>query len=78
MVGGKAQKVSLGEYPYIGLKEARQKRDEIERKISVGQPLEPDKAPQENTFAETADEWLKTRILPDKAQTYIESIEQRN
>ena len=74
---GKERKISLGEYPHIKLREARQKRDEIERKISMGQPLEPDNAPQENTFAETAEEWLKTRVLPDKAQTYIESIEQR-
>jgi len=75
---GKEIKISLGEYPHVSLRNARQKRDEVERNISLGYaPQGQESVPQEQTFAEMADEWLKTRILPDKVQTYVDSIEQR-
>ncbi len=38
MINGKAQKITLGEYPYISLKEARQKRDEVRGSEITGAP----------------------------------------
>ena len=36
MVAGQAKKVSLGEYPYVGLREARSRRDELRGCIASG------------------------------------------
>jgi hypothetical protein len=37
MVVGQAKKVTLGEYPYITLKDARKKRDEVRGMIVTGE-----------------------------------------
>ncbi|MDR2522108.1 MAG: Arm DNA-binding domain-containing protein [Synergistaceae bacterium] len=41
MVDGQAKKVTLGEYPYVSLKEARRKRDDVRGMAITGQ--EPQK-----------------------------------
>ena len=70
-INGKEKRTSLGSFPALSLKEARDKAFEFKKNLS-----EP-KIPKSPAFSETADEWLKTRILPDKAKTYIEVIEMR-
>ena len=74
--GGKQTKISLGTYPEITLAEARNICEEMRRKAAHGENLKDGKE-QGLTFALIAQEWLETRIRPDKALTYIEGIEQK-
>jgi hypothetical protein len=70
MVDGKARKVSMGEYPYIGLKEARQKRDELRGHVVTGKgPPNPIK-----TFKDVATEWFETHIKGVCADTHAETV----
>jgi integrase len=70
MVDGKAHKVSLGEYPYIGLRDARQKRDEARGIIVTGEePRSPDK-----TFREVAAEWYGTHIKGVRSDRHAETV----
>lgn len=68
MIGGQARKVSLGEYPYISLREARQKRDEMRGRVARGE--EATEKPAE-TFRDVAGEWLATRMLPARSPGYV-------
>ena len=72
--GGKQIRISLGPYPEITLSEARNICEEMRRKMVHGEEL---KEKKDMIFSEIANEWLENRIRPDKAATYIESIEQR-
>ena len=70
-VNKKEKRTSLGLYPDIPLKTARDKAYEYKKNLAdVAAPKSP-------LFADIAEEWLQIRIIPDKVKTYIESIEQR-
>ncbi|MBR1486432.1 MAG: tyrosine-type recombinase/integrase [Synergistaceae bacterium] len=73
---GKSHEISLGVYPEVSLKDARIKRDELQKARSRGEliSIRPDKSP--TTFQEAAAEWLKIR-MKDKAATYLKSIHLR-
>ncbi len=60
-IDGKAKIVTLGKYPGMSLREARNARDEAKRKVA--------RAPQRGlaTFQEVADEWLRIKVLPHRA-----------
>ena len=70
-IKGKEKRTSLGKFPALSLKEARDKAFEFRKKLSEPEAIES------LTFAKMAEEWLNTRIRPDKAITYIECIESR-
>ncbi len=75
---GKASMISLGEYPIIGLAEARQKQEEI--KTLLANNIDPAAHRQQqkldlnnidkNSFAIIANEYAAER-LREKSQTYI-------
>lgn len=67
--GGGEIRRSIGAYPEIGLKEARQKRDDL---VSTLPELGGKK--NVNTFAELAHEWLEVKMYPTKAPRYIETL----
>jgi integrase len=73
MVNGQAKKVTLGEYPYISLREARQKRDDVKGVIVTG--IEPPKP--ERTFYEIAEEWLEAHIRKRCSQSHTEKTTYR-
>jgi integrase len=73
MVEGKAHVASVGEYPYITLKDARQKRDDVRGVIITG--IEPSKP--ERTFYEIAEEWLETHIRKRCSQSHTEKTTYR-
>ena len=70
MVDGKSKKVSLGEYPYITLREARLKRDEVKGIVIAGE--EPQKLVK--TFRDVADEWFKTHIKGVRSERHAETV----
>ena len=70
MVDGHAKKITLGEYPYVSLKEARQKRDEVRGMPVTGE--EPQKPPK--TFRDVASEWYETHIKSVCSQTHAVTV----
>jgi len=67
--GGKAKTLSIGVYPQISLKEARQLKDEAKASLSEGKDPSTEKQrakllstlPEDETFAAVAKEWLEQR-----------------
>ncbi|MDR2523354.1 MAG: integrase arm-type DNA-binding domain-containing protein, partial [Synergistaceae bacterium] len=70
MADGQAKKVTLGEYPYISLKEARRRRDDVRGMAVTGQ--EPQKPPK--TFRDAASEWYETHIKSVCSQTHAVTV----
>ncbi len=77
---GKASMISLGEYPIVGLAEARQKQEEIKallaNNIDPAAHRQQEKAAllcDENSFEAIAKEYVANR-LQDKSQTYIDAF----
>ena len=71
---GKEHKISLGEYPLITLRQARDKRDEI--RLNRAQGISPQAQAQESpalTFEAIALEWHEKQVLP-KAPPYAEKV----
>lgn len=67
---GKERKLTLGEYPEVSLRVAREKRDAIRLDRSRG--IEPGvKKSNGPTFEEIAREWHTRMIVPDKTPKYI-------
>jgi hypothetical protein len=66
-MAGKERRVSLGVYPEVGLKEARERRDQARKSVAAGiDPSEQRKAKKlalvtagDNTFAAVGREWFK-------------------
>ena len=55
---GKEHKVSLGEYPLFSLKEAREKRDAVKKRIAEGKPIKDAPKAAITSFASVALEWV--------------------
>ena len=76
---GKAQLLSVGTYPEVSLKEARQRRDEIRRQVRDGiDPSAARKATRRretgaDSFATLAQEWLE-KFQPGWSVSYREKI----
>ena len=69
----KEYKKSLGPYPEISLKEARDLRDQIKRSVvRTGQPVVAT-----NTFEAVANEWLEKKVLPIRTPRHIETVTSR-
>jgi integrase len=64
---GRRSRTTIGEYPHVGLREARIKREEIRGLLQRGLPLKNEN--NSGTFSEIADEWLvklRNRIKNEK------------
>jgi integrase len=85
--GGKANMMSLGPYPLVSLKEAREKRDQIKKQIiaginpSVRKKLDRIDASSPNTFGAIADEYIANLkaneaapITVSKNRWYLEDL----
>lgn len=76
---GKEKRISLGTYPEVSLKEAREKRDEARKQVAAGIDPSAERKKQDSpgfTFGKLAAEWLalnKAAWAPRHAQT----VEQR-
>jgi len=72
--GGREKLLSLGAYPDVGLKRAREKRDDARKLVADG--IDPsvkrqaEKAARADTFAAVADEWLSTKKATLSAGTW--------
>ena len=70
MLDGKAIKITLGEYPHVSLKEARQKRDDVKGLVVTGEePPAPFR-----TFRDVATEWYKTHIEGVRSDRHAETV----
>jgi integrase len=83
-INQKEGNVKLGEYPLMGLKEARIKRDEARKEVSVGiKPISPKhkevegELEHEITFQNIAMEWLEKRKKETKSEKTQKQIEAR-
>ncbi len=56
---GKRSKITIGEYPIVGLGDARVKKEEMRARVKTGLSPLPDESPAGNSFADVASEWLK-------------------
>ncbi len=63
---GKETKKTLGEYPYLSLKDAREMRD----RIKAGAPLNV-------TFRLLAEEWLQTKMIGVFSEKHVQTVESR-
>lgn len=75
VVKGKEYRRSLGKYPIVGLKDARAMRDEIRRKITVGE--NPFEETSGRTFESVAREWVKVKVLPIRKPQHIKATVSR-
>lgn len=73
--GGKEKLLTLGGYPDVPLKRAREKRDEARRLVADGTDpsvqRQADKATLGNTFEVVAREWLKLLFTGARACTCV-------
>ena len=72
---GRDTAISLGEYPAISLKNAREARDEIRKRVLSGQDPRSEKT-QSPTLREVAADWIDAHRAVWR-QSYIDSIMQR-
>jgi hypothetical protein len=72
-VNKKERRTSVGAYPGVTLKEAREKNLALRKSIESGRPIGFD---AEN-FAAVAEEWMEKRMLPKSADSYIRTLRLR-
>lgn len=70
----KERNITLGEYPYMGIAEARAAALEVKHNLKFNKPL---KASTARTFRELAEEWLDKKIRGVRVPSHVENIEQR-
>ena len=71
----KEYKRSIGQYPAIGLKEAREIRDEM--KASVAKSGQPITKFTGKTFKAVATDWLEKKVFPVRTKNHIRTITSR-
>ena len=69
-VNGKEKRSSLGAYPEVSLKEAREKNYELRRVVASGS--RPDR--ERETFADVVNEWLEARAKPKFSESYMRTV----
>ncbi|MDR2137338.1 MAG: Arm DNA-binding domain-containing protein [Synergistaceae bacterium] len=70
---GRERKTSLGVYPEVGLKEAREKRDAFKKALAAG--IDPKaKKTVLPTFETVAREWHSRNIAPSKSPKYAYKV----
>jgi integrase len=69
--GKKEIKLSLGEYPFLGLRDARDKRDDLRRGKAKGvDPKDTLRPPETLTFKKVALEWYEKNVHGIKSEQY--------
>ena len=79
-IGGREKMLSLGVYPDVGLKRARERRDDARRQIADGvdpsSKRQAEKAGRANTFELVGREWLQLQAGSIKASTHERELSQ--
>lgn len=69
----KERRTSVGAFPDVSLREAREKNDELRKSLKSGKPIGFDA----ETFATVAEEWMKMRMIPKSADSYLRTLRMR-
>lgn len=69
----KEHRLSLGAYPMVTLREAREKRDDIQRARARGEPPRP---PSRAAFGDVVTEWLRAR-MDGLSHSYLRTVQLR-
>jgi integrase len=72
-VNKKERRSSIGPYPDVTLREARDKNHEFRKALEAGKPV----GYETETFATVAAEWLEKRMVPKRAESYLRTIRLR-
>jgi integrase len=79
-IGGREKMLSLGVYPDVGLKRARERRDDARRQIADGvdpsSKRQAEKVGRANTFELVGREWLQLQAGSIKASTHERELSQ--
>ncbi|MFU8858390.1 MAG: tyrosine-type recombinase/integrase [Deferrisomatales bacterium] len=74
-VQGKEKLLSMGVYPDVGLKEARERRDEARKLVAKGTDPSTarklEKLKKADTFEKAAREWVEKRFRPEVSEQYV-------
>ena len=77
-VEGKEKKVSLGTYPSVTLREARERRDALHKSRAEGvdpaEVMRGKRSPSESTFGRMAQEWLDKQIRGVCTSKYVRDV----
>ena len=80
-VDGKEKKISLGTYPSVTLKEARERRDALHKTRAEGidpaEAMRGRKSPSESTFGHMAQEWLDKQLRGVRSPRYCAQVSGR-
>ncbi|GHV50486.1 integrase [Synergistales bacterium] len=76
----KEYKKSLGQYPLVSLKDAREKRDRIRLQILDGEDpaAKPEREPNAPTFAEVWAEWMEKKVEAALSPAYAQDLKERS
>ena len=69
----KERRTSVGAYPAVPFREAREKNLTLRKSLESGKPIGLDN----ETFATITEEWLNKRMIPKSAEGYIRTIRLR-
>ena len=72
-VDGKEKRTSVGSYPAVSLKEAREKNQAIRNSLASGKPVGADS----EAFADIVKEWLEKRVVPKFTEGHVRTINLR-
>jgi hypothetical protein len=72
-VNKKERRTSVGPYPSVSLKEAREKNLSFRKALDSGKPL----GFETETFATVAEEWMEKRMVPKSAESYLRTLRLR-
>ena len=76
-VEGKEHKLTLGRYPVFSLKEAREVRNDMRKKLAMGEDVAAPGKAAGVVFEDLYDEYLRRKCLPTLSETRIKSIRQK-
>lgn len=74
--GKRERKRSLGRYPDISAKDARLERDKI-RVLRAQGDYDPTPSSDSDSFADLAEEWFRTQVVPTYSPKHIQKIRSR-
>jgi integrase len=69
----KERRTSMGSYPNVTLKEAREKNISFRKALKSGKPI----GFELETFATVAEEWMEKRMNPKSAESYLRTLRLR-
>jgi integrase len=72
-VDGREKRTSIGTFPDVSLKVARDQNYELRKNLASGNPIKK----KSETFADVAKEWLELRVIPVHAEDYIKILRSR-